>query len=197
MVDVTPEKETKDKHKEACNEHEDGYIERCGSVHESWEGIVSPLNNTHLVIQMQVGEAMTSILNWELEYSESLGSSELSIVIAFIVKTGKAKTNVSLKHNEIKLHIECFVWEPLAVELLVNSNKVLNPVFDEVVLWVNIISVDSAFFIVPNVGDTQHSRFLHNPVKHLMAELSVVREVGHELVRAHRQTPREDSSVVI
>ena len=55
-------------------------------------------------------------------------------------------------------------------------NKIFNFVLNEVVLWIECAgSSNSAFFLMTDVSNTEHTRLLHDPIKKLLTENLIVR----------------------
>lgn len=90
------EEEAQNKDEEASHHHEDRQVEGRSSMHESREGIVPPLNYRNFVVQMQVRNAVLSVLNLELEDSKALRRAEHRRVSSILLCLAQTLANVRL-----------------------------------------------------------------------------------------------------
>ena len=186
------------KDKEACHQNNNWDKERCSSVHESGEGIVTPLDDWNLVIEVKIRNAMALVGNREFEDSKTLRRAEHGWIDSIIL-VGQWLSDVWLKHYEFKLKVVSDKRTPFSFHFLFYRNEILNSIFDEVIFWVLCIKGKIwSFFLMVDISDSQHSCFLKCPFSKFFAETSVVGvDRCEKFIWAHRKASSQNRSMIV
>ena len=107
-------------------------------MHESGEHVMTPLDNRHLIVQMQKAQPMLSVFYLELENAQALRCAELCVEKAWL-HLFQSESGVRIKHGECHLDVISFKIAPNPMILLTQAQVILNFILDKVVLRCEVI----------------------------------------------------------